>query len=170
MIDLNKITELLEIKTNELIDSQTLRELINKAENLALLSTIENINNRAAVFIDSFFVEDPISVVIVPFSEVKSTKKIKASIKLNILNKGENMNLDDLSGGEKARVVLAYNLALCEITNTSLILLDEVTASLNQQLSEDVFEKISETLQDHIIISVAHQCVDGTFDKVIVLD
>jgi DNA repair exonuclease SbcCD ATPase subunit len=162
--------EVLEKKTTAVMDAQVLRELIHQAESLALLNTIENINNRASIFIDSFFVENPISVTLSPFSEVKSTKKVKASIKLNILNKGESMNLDDLSGGEKARVVLAFNLALCEITNTSLILLDEVTASLNQVLSEQVFEKISETLKDYIVISVAHQCVDGTFEEVIVLD
>ena len=74
-----------------------------------------------------------------------------------------------LSGGELARVVLAYTLALSEIFNTPLMLLDECTASLDQDLTSDVFEGIKEHFSGKLVLIIAHQVVSGTFDKVIQL-
>jgi len=64
---------------------------------------------------------------------------------------------------------LAYTLALSEIFNTPLMLLDECTASLDQDLTSDVFEGIREHFGGKLVLIIAHQVVSGTFDKVIKL-
>jgi ABC-type transport system involved in cytochrome bd biosynthesis fused ATPase/permease subunit len=74
-----------------------------------------------------------------------------------------------LSGGELSRVILAYTMALAEMFNTPLLLLDECTASLDQDLSETVFNSIRENFNGKIILLIAHQVVTGTFDKIIKL-
>jgi len=68
-----------------------------------------------------------------------------------------------LSGGELTRVVLAYTLVLSEIFNTPLILLDECTASLDQELTSEVFETIREKSHGKLILIIAHQVVSGSF-------
>lgn len=70
-----------------------------------------------------------------------------------------------LSGGELARVILAYTLALSEMFSNPILLLDECTASLDEDTTNTVFEVIKENFQGKMVIIIAHQIVQGTFDK-----
>ena len=75
-----------------------------------------------------------------------------------------------LSGGELSRIVLAYSLALSEMFNTPLLLLDECTASLDQDLTNVVFDGIRDNFNGKLVLIIAHQVVSGTFDKIITLE
>ena len=100
---------------------------------MAITNIIDTINTHARGYLDCFFVDNPISVQLVPFKE---TKKItKPCINMIIEYKGMECDLTMLSGGELSRVVLAYTLALSEMFNTPLLLLDECTSSLDQDLT-----------------------------------
>jgi len=77
------------------------------------------------------------------------------------------MKLKSLSGGELSRIIIAFTLALSEIFNTPIILLDECTSSLDEHLTNIVFDTIKNNFDDKIIICVAHQVVLGVFDNVI---
>jgi ABC-type transport system involved in cytochrome bd biosynthesis fused ATPase/permease subunit len=116
--------------------------------------------------LDAFFAEDPIEVSLKTFSEVKSTKKIKPSIKTEIQYKGNDMTLDALSGGEQARVIIAFMLALCDIQQSPVVMLDEVTANLDADLTEIIFDTVKSATSGKIVIAVAHQCVDGVFQTI----
>ena len=72
-----------------------------------------------------------------------------------------------LSGGELSRVILAYALALGEMFNTPLMLLDECTSSLDQDLTGIVMDGIRDNFKDKLVIIIAHQTVLGMFDNVI---
>ena len=76
-------------------------------------------------------------------------------------------DINMLSGGELSRVILAYTMALAEMFNTPLLLLDECTSSLDQDLTETVFNSIRENFNGKITLLIAHQVVMGTFDKII---
>ena len=78
-------------------------------------------------------------------------------------------DINMLSGGELARVVLAYTLALSEIFNTPILLLDECTSSLDQELTNVVFDGIRENFKGKLVLIIAHQIIMGTFDKIISL-
>ena len=73
--------------------------------------------------------------------------------------------MSDLSGGEVSRIVLAFTLALCEMFNNPILLLDECTASLNQDLTTSVFDTIKENFKSTTVIVVAHQVIEGVFDR-----
>lgn len=150
----------------EMVGFSNLRETIIESESIALLNVMDSINTHARIYLDSFFADEPISVNLRPF---KQTKKLtKAQINLEIEYKGMDCDLSNMSGGEIARIVLAYTLALAEMFNTPLILLDECTASLDQETADDVFECIRENFSGKIAILIAHQVVTGAFDKTIV--
>ena len=74
-----------------------------------------------------------------------------------------------LSGGELSRVILAYTLALGEMFNMPLMLLDECTASLDQDMTTVVFNSIRDNFSGKLILIIAHQVITGTFDKTIML-
>lgn len=154
--DRNKYSAILSLKDN-----------ILEAESIAVANIIETINMHARTFLDCFFDANPISVQLQAFKE--TSKSIKPCININIEYKGMECDLTMMSGGELARVVLAYTLALSEIFNTPLMLLDECTASLDQDLTSDVFEGIREHFGGKLVLIIAHQVVSGTFDKVIKL-
>jgi exonuclease SbcC len=146
----------------------TLREHILEAESIAMMNIVESINTHARVYLDSFFEDDPIVVNLQAF---KQTKKVtKAQINMEIEYKGMECDLQMMSGGEMSRIILAYTLALAEMFNTPLLLLDECTASLDQETADHVFESIRENFNGKLTLIVAHQVVTGTFDKTVSLD
>jgi DNA repair exonuclease SbcCD ATPase subunit len=154
-------------KLDEFKGAEELKTAVSEAYGLALLNIVNQINDNAAGYLDEFFIEDPIEVSLKTFSCSKTNKKVKPSLKCEILYKSNEMTLDNLSGGERARVVIAFNLALCDILDSSIVMLDEVTANLDASLTEQIFETTKNALGGKIVVAVAHQCVDGVFDKVI---
>jgi DNA repair exonuclease SbcCD ATPase subunit len=160
-----------EVVCRKLYASATLlREKILEAESIAMLNIISSINTHSQVYLDAFFPDNPISVKLEPFKESKSgsTKgSKKPQINLEIEYKGMEADINMLSGGELSRVILAYALALGEMFNTPLMLLDECTASLDQDLTGSVMDGIRDNFSGSLVLIIAHQTVRGIFDKVI---
>ena len=155
------------IARNEYASATRLKDKILEAESMAMLNIIESINIHARVYLDCFFPSEPISVNLQTFKETK--KSTKPQINIEIEYKGMEADLSMLSGGELSRVILAYTMALAEMFNTPLLLLDECTASLDQDLTETVFNAIRENFNGKMTLLIAHQVVTGTFDKIIKL-
>jgi DNA repair exonuclease SbcCD ATPase subunit len=147
----------------------TLKEKILEAESISMISVIDSINQHAQLYLDSFFVDNPISVILTPYKENKKTKNVKSQLNIEIEYKGMECDITSLSGGELSRVVLAYTLALSEMFNTPLLLLDECTSNLDQENTNIVFESIQSHFNGKHVIIVAHQVVSGMFDNVIEL-
>lgn len=157
------------VKRNEYGALMTLRENILEAESMVVMNIVESINTHARVYLDSFFEDDPITVRLQAFKQTKKNNN-KAQINMEIEYKGMECELQMLSGGEMSRIVLAYTLALAEMFNTPLLLLDECTSSLDQETTTHVFDAIKEHFNGKLTIIVAHQVITGVFDKTINLD
>ena len=153
------------IAENEHASATKLKDKILEAESVAMLNIIDSINAHARVYLDCFFPDNPISVNLQTFKETK--KSTKPQINIEIEYKGMEADINMLSGGELSRVILAYTMALAEMFNTPLLLLDECTSSLDQDLTETVFNSIRENFNGKITLLIAHQVVMGTFDKII---
>jgi DNA repair exonuclease SbcCD ATPase subunit len=149
--------------------AEELKLSIAQAESLALVNFVNRINDHAALYLDAFFAEDPIEVSLKTFTAVKSKKKIKPEIQTEIQFKGNEIKLNSLSGGERARVVIAFNLALLDVLASPVAMLDEVTANLDSDLAETICEHVKHSTLGKIVLIVAHQCVDGTFDNLLVV-
>jgi exonuclease SbcC len=155
-------------KRNQYAALTTLRENIIEAESISMMNIVESINTHARVYLDEFFEDDPIIVNLLAFKQTK--KIVKAQINMEIEYKGMECDLQMMSGGEMSRIILAYTLALAEMFNTPLLLLDECTASLDQETADHVFESIRDNFNGKLTLIVAHQVVTGTFDKTVSLD
>ena len=147
--------------------SLMLKQSILEAESIAVANIVNNINTNAIVFLDEFFQVNPIVVNIVCFKEVKNNSKPQLNVE--VLYKDMMCDLTSLSGGELSRVILAFTLSLAEIFDTPLLLLDETTASLDEELTTIVFTTIKEHFRNIPILSISHQCTEGIFDKVVKL-
>lgn len=146
--------------------STLLKEKILEAESIAMINVVNTINSHAQIYLDSFFNDNPMSIKLVPFKETAKGKN-KPQINLDIEYKGMEIELNMLSGGEISRVVLAFALALGEMFNTPMMLLDECTASLDQELTSSVIEGIKDNFNGKLVLIIAHQTVKGQFDTVV---
>jgi len=152
---------------NKYASATMLYDKILEAESIAMHNIILSVNTHAQLYLDSFFPENPILVRLQSFKETK--KSTKPQINIEIEYKGMECDLNMLSGGELSRVILAYTLALGEMFNTPLLLLDECTSSLDQNLTTVVFNAIRELYNGKLVILIAHQVITGIFDKTISL-
>ena len=144
-----------------------MKQHILEAESIAVSHIVDNINFHASNYLNEFFIDNPISVNLSCFKEVKKTNK--PQINVEVFYKEMQCDLNTLSGGELARVILAFTLSLAEIFNSPLLLLDEICASLDEEMTTIVFTSIKEHFKDIPILAISHQCTEGIFDKVIKL-
>ena len=148
--------------------AKLLKDKFSEAENIFILSVIEQINTYAKNYLDLFF-EEPISVILSSFKQAKNKKDIKPTLNVEIVYKSIESDLTMLSCGELARVNLAFTLALCEIFNSPLLMLDESTANLDQDMTNLIFSSIKENCKFKICLVVAHNITEGIFDKTVYL-
>ncbi len=135
--------------------SYKLQGLITEAKKEALDEVLERMTMYTQMYLDEFFSE-PISL------EITFTDKVV----LNLILRDTKIDLDALSGGEFARINLAITLALVDMYQVDLLLMDESLASLDHTTSTKVLKAIKNLYQG-TVLCVAHQTVTGTFDKCI---
>lgn len=162
------LSELEEKNRKRYAAATLLKDKILEAESLAILNVINSINVHAQEYLDIFFPTDPIVVRLLPFKTTKK-KTTKPQVNLEIDYKGMEADINMLSGGELARVVLAYTLALAEIFNSPMIMLDESTASLDQDMTSIVMDGIRKNFGNKLTVIIAHQVISGDFDRQISL-
>ena len=147
---------------DKLSSTMLLQTKIKEAESISITNIIQSINNYAKNYLDLFFTEDLITVSLLSFNEDKKPK-----INISIDYKGMNCELKMLSGGEIQRIVLAFNLALSDMFNLPILLLDESTSNLDQELTNTVINGIKSNYNNKLVILIAHQVISGIFDNVI---
>jgi ABC-type Mn2+/Zn2+ transport system ATPase subunit len=110
------------------------------------------------------------SVEITPFKETKEGENLNVNIR--VFYKGcACKKVDELSGGEQARLELAICLAINSLGSGTLLLLDECFSSLDSETTDDIVELLKTHARESgkLIIVIAHQVSEGSFDHVTTL-
>ena len=157
-----------EVETKKYAVLDKLRLKLLEAETIALESTVASINLELAQQLDGLF-DTPISV------RFETTKQLgnggsRHCVNLSVHYRGQNYDdIDQLSGGEAARVSLAITLALNKTASSPLLLLDESLSALDGELVDTVIDalKIASSSSNIPIFVVLHNNVQGVFDEVI---
>ena len=159
----------LKLKENILLTgyprSVKLHAIIKRAERMAIEEMISQINVHAQLYIDNFL--ENVSVTLL-FDKSGGKNVENNKLTVDVVHDGHQSDLSSLSGGELARVVLAYTIALAEINNVKLLLLDECVASLDQETTTTVIDTIRKNFNG-VVICIAHQTTTGIFDHVLEL-
>ena len=138
----------------------TISSGLEYAEGKVLSKFIDTINHNLGVHLDAFFT-DPMSVVIKSFNE-----NDKPVINMEIFYKGIEIDVANLSGGEYDRLNLALTMTFNEISKSSVLILDESLASINQELATEIIMHLKENYTDKLVWMTQHQAVKGMFDNV----
>jgi exonuclease SbcC len=150
--------------------AKILRYNIAEAESISMINIIESINAHANIYLEGFFLDNPISVNLRPFKQVVSKKSDKPQINVEVFYKENECDLNSLSGGETARIILAFVLALNEMFSIPVLLLDEILASLDESTTNIVINCIKEHYKGKVILFICHQTIEGSFDHVLHLE
>lgn len=157
--------------TNKQANLNIMKNLVIETVNGTLENLVISINNSVNSILEELF-ESNIVVELKLYKELKTGKnKIKPSINMSIYFNGNTFdNVSMLSGGEQARISLAFTLALASIHHSPIIFLDEVMGALNSDLREqcvDVIKKFLIETSNKTVISVEHNFIEGLFDDII---
>jgi exonuclease SbcC len=147
-----------------LVSVNLLRKKIMEAEIITIENIVHTINTNVQTYLDEFFEHEPLYASI-----VQVEKSSKTQMMLDIQYKGHVVDVSNLSGGERDRVILAFTMTIAEMGMTPVLLLDECVSSLDQENANNVFECIKTQCKDKLVILVAHQIVTGMFDQIITL-
>ena len=152
----DKLSKHEEILTKSYPRAVKLQNIIKQAEKLAIEETIEQINLHVQLYLD-YFLENV--TVCLAFD------KDGTRLNVNVTQNNFESDLNNLSGGEIARVILAFTIALADMNNVKLLLLDECVSSLDQETTTSVIKTIQNNFTGQIIC-IAHQTTTGIFDHV----
>jgi DNA repair exonuclease SbcCD ATPase subunit len=125
---------------------------------------ILEISQLVNTYLESIFLE-PITVQLHTLKKTQ-TQNEKVQVQLEVYYKNMKCDVSILSGGEQARMNLAFILAFAHVFHAPLLLLDECTSNLDAELTETVIEQI-----EHVgipkVIMIAHQIVEGNFKQIL---
>lgn len=157
-----ELIDVLETNKKRLLE---LRNIVRDAELYAIDSVVESINTHAQIYIEHMFESGE---MIARLENVKQTQKdTKAGMNTNIQYKGSQYSsVDQLSGGELDRLNLCFILAVNDLVNSSMLLLDECLASLDADTNTHVFTLLKEVGKNRCIMVVSHEALEGVFDNV----
>lgn len=147
------------------------KELSDLAAAEAIEGTIADINQNAQNYLTALFPDDGTIVRILNASKNKKGD-LKPKLSLDIIHKGQEAGKDinELSGGEQDRVVLAFQLAMSDLYGSPVLFVDEGFAGADVEktlmLGLEVLKEIS---QNKLVVMVQHGVPEGIFDEVIQL-
>ena len=159
--ELSKKIQFLERRMGAVSD---FKQLILKTESEIIDQKTREISTLVNSYCAQIF-NEPITV------DLKTTKKTstqndKVQIQLEVYYKNMKCDPSLLSGGEQARLNLAFVMAFANVFQSRLLMLDECTSNLDQELVQIVVDKIETTGIPKVIL-IAHQVVEGNFKQIL---
>ena len=157
----------LEATTTHLSGLNRLLELTNKAALDAIDATIEEINLRAEYWLNIMF-DNALSVKLQTSKELKSKKATVDKINLLILVEAMKIEKkEELSGGQQSRLCLAFQLALSDMYDSPILMLDEAFKGVDADTMKICFKAIREISKRKLVLVVEHFAAPQYFDRIV---
>lgn len=169
----NRTSKIKEIKDkityqqNKIASLKRLKEISDFAALSATEMIINHININAQYYLDKLFSDDGTTIKI---KNHKLTKKgeERAKISIDVFHKGKiAKSINSLSGGEKSRACLAFQLALADIYKTKFLMIDEGFSGLSDIDKEICMEILQDVSKDRLVVVIEHNVSEAMFDSVV---
>ena len=149
-----------------------LRAAGKEAEILAMEKTIESINEHAKIYLEELFKESILPLLHVRLEGTKITSRGTIRTQMNTVveyNDGSDGPFDDLSGGEKQRIELAFLFSVNDMIGSQMILLDECLNNLGFERNMEILSYLRDFSGGKLILVVAPKSVQGVFNEIVTL-
>ena len=154
--------------SQNLNDIQELKRIALETECETLENVVSIINSNLSNISHSLF-ENECIVNLNLHKETKASKVVKPNVNFAITYKGHKYDqLNYMSGGEVDRVSLAITMGFNILSSFPLLLLDENMDSLDCDTREFAIKTVRKNTNKSVIV-IAHDSVEGFFDKIIEL-
>lgn len=164
----DRLIDLRDSELKPLEDMKTLKEEMQKAEFESFNEFINTLNGWLASVCADIFNTDLI-VQLSLTKSMKTTKEVKNNINLYIKYEGHEREFSSMSRGERDRISTAFTVALFKATDSKILLLDEVGASLHLELRDRILKKLGSMKESAYIINIVHNESEEYFDSIISL-
>lgn len=147
-------------------------EIWQKSMLESLEGIIDEINFRATYWLD-ILLDGRIKAQLKTSRKLKSKDKEISAINLELSCDGqilETLNEDDLSGGQFSRLVLAFQLALSDMYNSPILMLDESLQGCDAATQEICIDAIKEISDRKLVLMIEHHTQDHFFDEVLYIE
>ena len=147
-------------------------EIWQKSMLESLESIIDEINFRATYWLD-LLLDGRVKAELKTTRKLKSKDKEISAINLELTCDGQvldTLNEDDLSGGQFSRLVLAFQLALSDMYNSPILMLDESLQGCDLATQEICISAIKEISDRKLVLMIEHHTQDYYFDEVIYIE
>lgn len=141
--------------------------VVNKAALDSIEATIQEINIRAEYWLEKMFDGD-LQAVIKTSKKLKSKDETVDKLHVELTYLGHTLDSQsELSGGQESRLALAFQLALSDMYNSPILLLDEALKGCDKATMENCLEAIRDISERKLVIMVEHFANDCFFDRVV---
>jgi DNA repair exonuclease SbcCD ATPase subunit len=152
-------------KAKQVADIKKFLAVLQKSNLIALEQLLQDLNEKIDKYIQQLFDFD-ISVKFTTQKEQINKKKVD-KIQLVITENGLAIQkLNRLSGGQISRIALSTQLALSELFNSPILILDEATTGLDLENIEKVMLVLASFAKDKLVITVDHSVANGSVEQV----
>lgn len=146
-----------------------IKSACDKASMASLEHIIDLINQNTKTYIDSMFEEDG-TVISLNNSTTTQKGEDRAKISVDVYHKGKKAkSVKSLSGGEKSRATLAFQLGLSEMYNSPILLVDEGFTGIGKEAQEECIEVLRGFSTSRLVIVIEHGASEHLFDQQVIL-
>jgi hypothetical protein len=162
--DLSKLRKEIEEKWNEVESCARMVDYMIEAEHQVYQYTCDIINYHLSSIMRELFV-DPIEIT-VKTTKITAKNREKPSINIYAICDGNEINIGDLSGGEKERCSMAMTLAMMQLSKSPVIILDETFSALGDEDRETAVRVLNRygRKSDRTTLCVSHGGSTGWYD------
>jgi DNA repair exonuclease SbcCD ATPase subunit len=153
--------------TSKIANLKRFKDINDKAAVESVEGVLGSINAIAAEYLNRFFPNDGTSITLNnTFVTKKGDERSKMS--MEAFHKGKVVKkLKSLSGGEKSRAFLSFQLALADMYKTNILMIDEGLSGADLETKEVCLVVLKELSNDRLILVIEHGVSDHFFDTVI---
>ena len=145
-----------------------LKNLSDLAATEAVAGILDAINTNARTYTDQLFPDCGTSIRLLNEKVNKTDGKSVAKFSLAIEHKGIKYDsLDEFSGGAENRAMLAFQLAISDLYNSPVLLLDEPLTGVHESLRNDILAMLQEVGQRKLVLVIEHGACDSAFSDII---
>lgn len=125
-----------------------------------------SLNLSVEKYINEFFPDCGTSIV-VQAQKLNKDGSLSDKIGVDIVHKGVPCTIDTFSGGAENRAIVAFQLAMSEVINSPVLLLDEPLVGVHATLRDDIYTSLRTFASNKLIIVVEHGAPANLFDLVV---
>lgn len=162
--NLSNLRKEIEEKWNEVESCARMVDYMIEAEHQVYQYTCDIINYHLSSIMRELFV-DPIEIT-VKTTKITAKNREKPSINIYAICDGNEINIGDLSGGEKERCSMAMTLAMMQLSKSPVIILDETFSALGDEDREKAIQVLNRygRKSDRTTLCVSHGGSTGWYD------